>query len=273
MTARFQEAYFKALTGQDLVITYKPGAGGATAWSQLNGYPADGYTMMNVNFPHAILQPAMKNVGFQTADVMPSYVFHYTPDAILVRADSPYKTLKDLIDDAKANPGAVTFAGSGTNTASHLGAVRFESMTGTNVTYIPFKGSAPSLTALLGGQVKAAMSYPTQAIGAGDGVRMLAVATKERVASFPDVPTFKEAGYEYLGGTYRAVSVPKATPEPVKQKLSELIGKVNADPAFKKKMLDNGYVLVDVGEKDMAAWVDQQRKELAPGIELLKKSK
>ena len=151
VTARFQEQYFKEVAGQDVMIQYKPSAGGATAWAQLNGYAPDGYTIMNVNFPHAILQPAIKEVGYRTEDVMPAYVFHYTPDAVLVAADSPYRTLQDLIADAKANPGAVTFSGSGTNSANHLAAVRFDQMTGTKTTYIPFKGSAPAIAALLGG--------------------------------------------------------------------------------------------------------------------------
>ena len=270
VTARFQEPYFKEVTGQDVVIQYKPGAGGATAWAQLNGYAADGYTIMNVNFPHAILQPAIKEVGYQTDEVMPAYVFHYTPDAILVRADSPYQTLQDLIDDANANPGAVTFSGSGTNSANHLAAVRFGQMTDTKVTYIPFKGSAPSMAALLGGQVKAAMSYTTQGIKAGDQVRVLAIATEERVPAYPDVPTFKELGFDYVAGAYRGVTLPKDAPAEVRQQLSDIIAEINAQPSFQQKLEENGYVVVDVPADKMEAFVAERRAEYESGIDALK---
>ena len=270
VTARFQEPYFKEVTGQDVVIQYKPGAGGATAWAQLNGFAADGYTIMNVNFPHAILQPAIKEVGYQTEEVMPAYVFHYTPDAILVRADSPYQTLQDLIDDAQANPGAVTFAGSGTNSANHLAAVRFSQMADSKVTYIPFKGSSPAIAALLGGQVKAAMSYTTQGIKAGDQVRVLAVATDERVPSYPDVPTFKELGFDYIAGAYRGVTLPKDAPAEVRQELSDIIAEINAKPSFRQKLEENGYVVVDVPANKMESFVAERRSEYESGIKALK---
>ncbi|NIA67973.1 tripartite tricarboxylate transporter substrate binding protein [Pelagibius litoralis] len=273
VTARFQEGYFKDVAGQDVVIQYKPGAGGATAWAQLNGYEPDGYTIMNVNFPHAILQPSMKDVGYQTEDVKPAFVFHYTPDAILVRADSPYQTLQDLIDDAKANPGATTFSGSGTNSANHLATVRFDQMMGTKSTYIPFKGSAPSMAALLGGQVKAAMSYTTQGIKAGDQVRVLAIATEERVAAYPDVPTFKELGFDYVAGAYRGVTLPKDAPQEVRQKVSDIIGQINANPDFKKKLEENGYVVTDIPHDKVDQFIADRRAEYASAIEALKAAK
>ncbi|WP_208353777.1 tripartite tricarboxylate transporter substrate binding protein [Pseudaestuariivita rosea] len=270
VTARFQEQFWKDVTGQDVVIQYKPGAGGATAWSQLGGFDADGYTIMNVNFPHAILQPSMKDVGYQTEDVIPAYVFHYTPDAIVVRADSPYQTLQDLIDFAKENPGALTFGGSGTNSANHLAAVRISEMAGIKTTYVPFSGSAPSMAAVLGGQIGAGMTYTTQGVKAGDQVRVLAIATEERVDIFPDVPTFKELGFDYVAGAYRGVTLPKDTPTEVREKLSDIIGQINAIPAFQQQMQENGYVLVDVPSSDMEAWIEERRADYAAGIEILR---
>ena len=270
VTARFQEAYFGDVAGQDVVIQYKPGAGGATAWAQLNGFEADGYTIMNVNFPHAILQPSMKDVGYQTEDVLPAYIFHYTPDAIVVRADSPYQTLDDLIADAEANPGAVTFGGSGTNSANHLAATRFNGMMGVTTTYIPFKGSAPTMAALLGGQIKAAMTYTTQGIKAGDQVRVLAIATDERVEAYPDVPTFKELGYDYVAGAYRGVTLPKAAPAEVRQKLSDIIGEINAKPEFRQQLSENGYVPIDIPTDQIEDWIAERKADYASGIEALK---
>lgn len=273
VTARFQQPFFPEVLGQEAVIQSKPGAGGATAWAQLNGMRADGYTIMNTIVPHIVLQPALKNVGYQTEDITNVYFFHYTPDAIVVAADSPYKTLQDLIDDAKANPGAVTFGGSGAHSANHLAQVSFDQMTGTKTTYIPFKGSAPAMAAMMGGQIKAAMTYTTQAVQYEGKIRTLAVATETRAPGFESVPTFKEAGIDWLGGAYRGVAVPKGTPVEIQKQLSDAIGKINHLPAFRKKMQDAGYVLIDVPLEKVPAFVADAQKKMAKAIDVFKASK
>ncbi len=270
VTARFQEQFWRDVTGEDVVISYRPGAGGATAWASLGGFDPDGYTIMNVNFPHAILQPSIRDVGYQTEDVIPAYIFHYTPDAIVVRADSPYQTLQDLIDFANENPGALTFGGSGTNSANHLAAVRFGQMADVQVTYVPFGGSAPAMAAVLGGQIGAGMTYTTQGVRAGEQVRVLAIATEERLDIFPDVPTFTELGFDYVAGAYRGVTVPRDTPDAVRQQLSDIIAEINDIPEFGAQMEENGYVLVDVPHSEMADWIAARQADYAPGIEILR---
>ncbi|MFG5384714.1 tripartite tricarboxylate transporter substrate binding protein [Yoonia sp. R2-816] len=270
VTARFQQPFFEEITGQSVVIQSKPGAGGATAWAQLNGFDPDGHTIMNTIVPHTVLQPAMKDVGYQTADINNVFFFHYTPDAIVVKADSPYQTLQDLIDDASANPGTVTFGGSGTNTANHLASQIFMDMTGAITTYIPFRGSAPAMTAVLGGQIAAAMSYTTQGVKAGERVRTLAVATNERVAALPDAPTFKELGYDHVGGAYRGVAVPAGTPQDIQQRLSDILQQINANPDFQAQMTAAGYEVIDVPLGDVPGFIEERRAAYAPAIERLK---
>jgi len=260
ITARLQQPFFKQMFGQDLVVSYKPGGGGAVGWAELNKHPGDGHTIMGVNLPHIVLQPAEKNVGYKTEDLTVVYWFHFTPDAIVVKADSPYKTLQDLIDDAKKNPGKVTFSGSGKGTANHLAQVRFDKMAGIKTTYVAFAGTGPSNTALLGGQTSAAWGYTTSAASLGDQARVLAVAMEERHPSFPDVPTFKELGYDLVSGAYRGIAVPNSTPEDIRKKLSDMIGKINADPEFKKKMLDGGYAMLDVPYEKNAEFMEKQSK-------------
>jgi len=260
ITARLQQPFFKQMFGQDLVVSYKPGGGGAVGWAELNKHPGDGHTIMGVNLPHIVLQPAEKNVGYKTEDLTVVYWFHFTPDAIVVKADSPYKTLQDLIDDAKKNPGKVTFSGSGKGTANHLAQVRFDKMAGIKTTYVAFAGTGPSNTALLGGQTSAAWGYTTSAASLGDQARVLAVAMEERHPSFPDAPTFKELGYDLVSGAYRGIAVPNSTPEDIRKKLSDMIGKINADPEFKKKMLDGGYAMLDVPYEKNAEFMEKQSK-------------
>lgn len=260
IAARLQEPTFKKLTGQSLAIQYKPGAGGAAAWAQLNNMPADGYTVMGTNLPHLILQPIEKNVGYQTGDIDTVYWFQFTPDALLVPAGSPIKTLKDFIEAAKKSPGATTVSGSGTNSANHLAQRQFDKMAGIKTAYIPFAGTGPSNTALLGNQVNGSWGYTTVQLQLGDQTRCLAVAMESRHAKLPDCPTFKELGFDLVGGAYRGVAVPKSTPADVKKALAADLAKVNKDPDFVKKMEDNGFALINIGPDEMAAF-DAQMKQ------------
>ena len=261
ISARLQEPYFKKLTGQAVAIQYKAGAGGAAAWSQINAAPSDGYTIIGTNIPHIILQPLQKDVGYQTKDIATVYWFHYTPDAIIVTADSPFKTLEDLIAAAKKTPGAVTFSGSGTNSANHLAQQRFDKMAGIKTTYVPAKGTGASNTALLGKHVAGAFSYSTVGTQLGNQVRCLAIALEKRHSALPDCPTFKEKGFNLVSGAYRGIGVPNTTPKVLQQAVSDLIGKINKDPTFIKAMEDKGFAMVDVGLGDMPAFMAQKQKE------------
>lgn len=269
ISARFQQSVFKQIAGVDIVIQYMAGAGGAQAWSQLNTMPGDGYTIMGINLPHTVLQPMQKDVGYKTDDLTPVHYFHYTPDAIFVTEDSPHKTLKDLVEYARKNPGMVTFSGSGSNSSNHLAQVRFDELAGTKTTYIPFSGTGPAVTAILGKQTVAGFNYVPSGIAHKGKMRMLAVASERRMAAFPDVPTFAELGYDLVGGAYRGLSVPRSTPEAIRLKVSDIISKINAEPGFRKKMEDGGFVLTDITYKQMPAFVEKKKKEYAALAEKL----
>jgi tripartite-type tricarboxylate transporter receptor subunit TctC len=260
ITARHQQSFFKKLFNEDLVISYKPGGGGAVGWSQLNGMKGDGYTIMGINLPHIIIKPNQKDVGFTTEDIAGVYIFHYTPDALVVEADSPFQSVQDLVDYAKENPGKLTLSGSGKGTANHLAQVSFDKMAGIKTTYVAFKGTGKAVTALLGGQVKAEWGYTSVGAKHEGKVRLLAVAMEERHPKFPDVPTFKELGFDMVSGAYRGIAVPKSTPEPIRAQLSDMIARINADPEFRERMENDGMALLDVGYADYAAFVEQKAK-------------
>jgi len=260
ITARHQQPFFQEMFGENLVISYKPGGGGAVGWSQLNGMKGDGYTIMGINLPHIVIKPRQKDVGFTTEDITGVYMFHYTPDALVVKADSPFRTLQDAVDYARENPGKLTVSGSGKGTANHLAQIRFDKMAGIKTTYVAFKGTGKAVAALLGDQVKAEWGYTSVGAKQEDKVRMLAVAMENRHPKFPDVPTFKELGFDLVSGAYRGIAVPKSTPEPIRVKLSEMIGQINADPEFRKRMENDGMALLDVGYADYKAFIDEQAK-------------
>jgi len=258
ISARLQQKYFEEITGEQLIVQYMPGGGGAVGWSQLSGMPADGYTIMGSNLPHIILKPMGKDVGFQLEDLNNFHYFHYSPDAILVRNDSPHETLDDLIEAAKAAPGAVTLSGSGTYSANDVANTRFQQLADVITTYIPFKGTGAAVTALLGGQVQAEWGYTTVAANHQDKVRMLAVASEERHPMFPDVPTFQELGYDMVGGAYRGMAVPEGTPDDIQQRLSDIFQQINQHPEFQQEMQDLGFVLMDIPVGEMDAFMAER---------------
>ena len=261
VVARLQALVFKAKYGQDMVVVNKPGAGGGLAWSQMNNMPGDGYTITGVNLPHIVLQPLEGTANFKTEDTTPVYFFHYTPDAIIVTADSPFKTLDDLIKASREKPEAITFAGSGTNSANHAAWARFDREFKVKTTYVPFKGTGDLLSSLLGGHVSGAMSYSTLAIQQKGKVRMLAVASDRRLPQFPDVPTFRELGVNWVDGAYRGIGVPKSTPPELRKQISDMMDAINKDPESRRKMFELGFEVTDITYEQMPKFLKERSAE------------
>lgn len=258
ITARHQQPFFKQRFGQDFVISYKPGGGGAAGWAELNTYPGDGYTIMGINLPHIVVKPLQGDASFTTEDITAIYMFHYTPDAIVVSGDTPFDSLQDLIEFAKTNPGKLKFSGSGRGTANHLAQVTFDKLADIRTAYIPMKGTGAAVDALLAGEVEAQWGYSSVGAKHGKKVRLLAIATEERHPRFPDIPTFKELGFDIVSGAYRGIAVPKSTPEDLRRRLSDIIGAINADPAFQQRMEDDGMALLNIGYDAMDAFLKEK---------------
>ena len=242
ITARFQEQPLKKVLGQDIAINYKIGGGGALCWADLVKTKPDGYTIAGHNLPHTVLQPLeMGNAGYNTLDLKQIYFFESTPNLLLVRTDSPFKTLKDFVEHAKKTPGAVTVGGSGTSSANDLGTTMLNKAAGIQLTYVPFGGTGSAIPALLGSHVTALMSYSTMGVQYAGKFRALAIASDTRMDVLPDVPTFKELGYNIVEGAYRGVAVPPGTPDDVVKVLANAFEAVHKDPEVRKKMDQNGF--------------------------------
>ena len=260
ITARLQQKYLEEVLKAKVVITYKVGGGGAVGWSELIRSKPDGYTIAGDNLPHTILQPMQRgDAGYTTEQLKRVYCFESTPCALVVKKDSPFKTLDDFIAFAKKNPGAVTLGGSGSWTANHLGTIELEKAAGVKLTYIPFTGSGSATPALLGGHVTGLMTYTTMAAQQLDKFRILAVAAPKRSAVFPDAPTFRELGYDIVEGAYRGVSVPPNTPENIVKIIADAFEKVNKNPEFAKKMAELAFDLEFMGPAEYTKFI-QTRK-------------
>jgi tripartite-type tricarboxylate transporter receptor subunit TctC len=269
IAARFQQGIWRKKFSQELVIESKPGAGGALAWSQLNGFPGDGYTVMGTNLPHIVLQPLEGNVQYATDDITNVNFFNYTPDGIVVRNESPFKTYQDFIAAAKAKPGTLNLAGSGTNSANHAAHERLNQAAGIKTAYVPFKGTGDLLSSLLGGHVDGAMSYSSLAVAQKGKTRCLAVATPQRLPYFPDVPTFRELGIDWVDGGYRGAGVPKSTPEDIRKRVSDMFAEINRDAEFRRAMTEQGLEIIDVTYDKMPGFIEERKKAYLSSAKLL----
>lgn len=274
ITARIQQQPLEKVLGVPVVIVYKKGGGGAVGWSELMRTKPDGYTIYGTNLPHTIVQPMTRGkAGYETKKINNVYFFEFTPNILAVKKDSPIKTLKDFIEYAKKLP-KLSIGGSGQPSANSLGAERFAQVANLKLTYISFTGSGAAVPALLGGHVEALMTYTTMAARYPDKIRAIAIAAEKRAKALPDVPTFKELGYDYIEGAYRGAAVPPGTPKKVRDVLEKAIEKVNYDPVVIKKMEDLGFIMEYYGEaksKKLVEKLSVYYEQLLKDLGLLKK--
>ena len=152
----------------------------------------------------------------------------------MVRNESPFKTYQEFVAAARGKPGTLNLAGSGTNLANHAAHERLNQAAGIKTTYVAFKGTGDLLSSLLGGHVDGAMSYSSLAVAQKGKTRLLAVATPQRLPYFPDVPTFRELGVDWVDGGYRGAGVPKSTSEDLRKRISDMFFEINRDADFRR---------------------------------------
>jgi len=270
LSARHQQVVLKKrCPAIDTIIQYKAGAGGGLMWGQMNQLPGDGLNIVGVNLPHIVFQPLEGQVQYKTQDVTPVFWFHFTPDILVVPEQSAIRTFADFIKAAKATPGALNLGGSGLNSANHAAHERMNAAFAVKTNYIPYKGTGDMASAVLGAQIDGAMTYSAFAINNKTRVRGLAIAMEKRHPLLPDVPTFKELGFDWVDGAYRGIGVPKsATPE-ARKRLSELWAALNNDPEMKELAAKSGFELVNVGQDQMDAFMKEKVRLYTEGAQRL----
>lgn len=235
VVARLVGKHLTELVGQPVIIDNRPGAGGNIGASEVARSKPDGYTMLSGQLSVMALNPLIyKNAGFDPIkDFKPVTRMYESPMVIVVASDSPYKTMQEVIDKARSNPEELTYASPGSGTISHLTGAILDSKHDVKMLHIPYKGSAPALTALLGGQVDVLITSPASAqrFVQGDKARVLAVVGSERISLYPDAPTLLELGFEDMGSDgWFGLLVPASTPDDVVSYLQENVNTVMKMP-------------------------------------------
>jgi tripartite-type tricarboxylate transporter receptor subunit TctC len=241
--ARLIGAYLSEKTGQQFIVENKAGAGNNLAVEALLAAPADGYTLLLVNPANGINATLYKNLPFNfIRDVAPVGGLLRVPNVMVVNNNVPAKTVQEFIDYVKANPGKVNMASSGNGTSVHLSGELFMAMTGVKMTHVPYRGSNPALTDIMGGQVQVLfdnMPSSIELIRAGK-IRALAVTTEKRADYFPNVPTLGETVKGYEASAWFGMGVKAGTPPEIIAYLNKQIEAALADPKIKARLADLG---------------------------------
>ena len=223
---------------QPVVVENKAGAGGGVGMQYVARAKPDGYTVLLALSSISIIPEADKVLGrdpmFQLNQLVPIARFTADPTVLAVRADSPYKSVADLVAAARKAPGTIPYGSSGNYGTMHVPMEMLSGATGTKMLHVPFTGAGPAVVALLGGQVEALSTGPSTVMGhlKGGKVRVLATWGERRHPALPDVPTLKELGYDAQFSQWTGLFVPAGTPEPVIAKLREAAKFAVEDSAF-----------------------------------------
>lgn len=265
------------LLKQSVVVQNKGGAGGSVGTAQAARSAPDGYTILMALSSISVLPVADRLQGrapaYELDQFAPIALISADPTVLVVREDSPYKTLKDLVEAAKAKPGTINYGSSGVYGTLHVAMEIFADAAGIKLFHIPYQGGGPAVAALLGGQIDALASGPSAAIGqikAGK-MRALAVWGDKRLASLPDVPSMKELGYDATFYIWSGLFAPAATPSPILMTLRDAVRRTVEDPEFKEAMAKVETPIAYLDAPEFKTFLDKDAARLKVAVERIGK--
>ena len=253
----------KKIIGQSVMAENKPGAGGQVMWTDFkNNAKPDGYTLALVNIPQlqtVVFDPSRKPL-FTMKDFQPVANHVQDPGAILVRKESPYKTLEDLIKDAKARPGQVKASTTGIGSDDHLALLDVQRRANVRFNIIHLKDTPTALTRALGGHIDVDFDNIGGFLPSvkSDLARILGVMMDQRYPDLPDVPTFKEKGYDLISSSTRGYVFPAGTPMEIVKYMEQSIKKAMDDPEHVARMATAGLTLKFMGVEEFSKFLDGQ---------------
>jgi tripartite-type tricarboxylate transporter receptor subunit TctC len=270
------EAMSKNLN-QPVVIENKGGAGGGIGMAHAAKAPADGYTILMALSSYSVLPEADRILGRQQMytynALRPIARFTADPTVLAVRADAPWKTVKEFVEDARKRPGQLNFGSSGNYGTMHVPMEILKQVANVHITHIPYTGAGPAVVALLGGQVDALSTGPAtvlQHVKAGK-IRVLGHWGSGKLQTMPDVPSLKEAGYNAEYAQWSGLFVPAGTPEPVVQRLREAARAAANDPKVKDVILNAGSPVLYQDAPDFEKYVQSDVRRMGDVVKKIGK--
>jgi tripartite-type tricarboxylate transporter receptor subunit TctC len=268
ISARLMGQWLSERLGQPFVIDDRPGASGDIATEAVVRAPSDGYTLLLTTAPNAINATFNDKLSYNfISDIAPVAGIIRTPSVMAVNPSVPATTIPEFIAYAKANPGTINFASGGNGTVSHLSGELFKMMASIDLVHIPYRGSAPALTGLLGGQVQVGFAdiSSIEYIKAGK-LRALAVTTATRSEALPDVPTVGDYLPGYESSQWYGIGSPKNTPAEIIDRLNREINAALADPKFRTRLIDLGGAPIVGSPADFGKLIAEETEKWAQVI-------
>ena len=258
LMARVFGAKLAELWGQQVIIESKPGAAGAIGTEYTARQPADGYTFMIGNSGPVAINPLLSPVPYNVEkDFIPVSQISQGPNVLVVRTDAQFKSLRDIVDFARANPGKLNYGTSGPGSISHLSSEMLKNIAKVQATEVPYKGGVLAVQDLLGGQIQFIFSdtLPAMAHVRGGKLRALCLTGSEQFALIPELPQCQDAAPGLVALNWWGVLFPAGTPRPIVAKLHADTVKALADADVKKKFADLGVVAVSSTPEQFAAFI------------------
>lgn len=248
--------------GQTFIVTNKPGANATIGTGQAARAKPDGYTFVTILAAHAV-NPHLYDLNYSDDDFTPVAHIADLPLFLFVAKDLPVNTLEELVEYGKANNGKLTYASSGTGSSAHLTGANFSHLAGFDMTHVPYKGSAPILTDLLGGRVSMVFDpilVPMQYAKKGD-LKVLAVTSTNRWADEPEIPTVAESGFPgFAMNSWVAWLAPAGTPQEIIDKVAAEIAEIAKEDGIGERFKGAGFVPVGTGPADLKALIERDSK-------------
>jgi tripartite-type tricarboxylate transporter receptor subunit TctC len=248
---------------QTVIVDNRSGAGGNIGAEAVANSTPDGYTLLaSPPGPVAINENLYRKLTYKPSDLVPITVIGTAPNVLDVRPDFPARTVKELIDYAKANPGKVTFASQGNGSTSHLTAILFEKLTGTQMVHVPYRGTAPALQDIMGNTVDLFFDNLGSSLSLHQGgkLRILGVCGPERAPSLADVPTVREAGVaDFTSVTWFALMAPKGTPQAIIAKLNAAVTEILKQPDVEAQFAKLGVQPAPMDAAATAKFIEEER--------------
>jgi len=269
ITARPVAEAMGRILKQPVVVENRAGAGGGVGMQYVSRAKPDGYTVLMALSSISIIPVADRVLGrdpmYQLNQLVPIARFTADPTVLAVRADSPYRTVKDLVEAARKSPGSIPYGSSGNYGTMHVPMEMLDNAAGVKMLHVPFTGAGPAIVALLGGQVDAISTGPSTVSGhvKGGKIRVLATWGDSRHPAFPDVPTLKELGYDAQFSQWTGLFVPAGTPEAAIARLREAAKAVVADPTFQQAMGKVETPVQYLDQPEFKAFWDRDARKLA----------
>jgi tripartite-type tricarboxylate transporter receptor subunit TctC len=260
--ARLLQQGMEKRLGQPILVINRPGASTTLGTQQVARAAPDGHTIAMVSVPHVANYTLLKEMPYAQSDFIPITPVTNTPNVLVVNPQLPIKSISDLVAYVKSRPGEINYGTFGIGSSAHLAALLFESKIGTKLQAVHYRGGAPAAVGVMTGEVQMAFGTPLSVAGgvSGGKLRPIAVTSEKRVNIYPEIPTVREQGLDYVNCALFGILAPAHTPDAIVRQLLDSITGTMAEPAVRKTIIDSGTEVFVTSPEEFSRFIANETK-------------